>query len=33
MNSNPLGPLLAVLIVGGLLWTVFSFIAPVLGIR
>jgi hypothetical protein len=33
MNRNPLGPLVAVLIVSGLLWSAFALIAPVLGIK
>lgn len=33
MNHNPLGPLVAVLIVGGLIWSALALVAPLLGIR
>ncbi len=33
MNTNPLGPLAATLIISGLLWAVLALCAPLLGIH
>jgi hypothetical protein len=33
VNTNPLGPLVAVVILSGLLWAVLALCAPVLGIK